>query len=169
VVALHAVAISRRELDTARLMDYGRMNIQGNHGALEQLASYPCPNIFSISGHRVTEASSASNGRRGVIGPRVVAIRGLATKTYITNLPSGFLTFYSPSLTALLDRPRGGTLAPAGRWLCGRNSIVDEREDKRTNLIRSQFCNTQSINSVYKTTGCFKYTGNLFVCYTHKH
>jgi hypothetical protein len=99
---------------------------------------------------------------------RDAVIRELATKTYLSSFVTSFVIVCSPSLTALLDRPRGGTLAPAGRWLCERNSMADLTTNKRTNLINSQVRDTQSIDSVHETTRCFKYTSNLFVSYADK-
>lgn len=73
-----------------------------------------------------------------------------------------------PSLTALLDRPRGGTLAPAGRWACGRGPLAEQADEKSANLFNIQFCNPQVIDNVHKATGRLEYTDNLFICYTHK-
>ena len=73
------------------------------------LTSYPCPKIFSISGHKVIAANSPSNGLLAGRSPDIWVTDPVKLENSVE------LQMIDAPSVALFDSPRGGTLAPAGR------------------------------------------------------
>jgi len=85
--------------------------VRSYHGEIRNmLTSYPCPKSFSISGHKVILASSASKGGR--CRDCIVFIESVLL---LGDVLCGFKTYGPTPSMALLDNPKGGTFAVNGR------------------------------------------------------